>query len=262
VIGVEAWNEPVSFDDEKLWAFHRRFADGIHAIDSDLAVFFEPNGTRNQWDTASMPDGPWANGPGVYAPHIYTGWFSIPSQNGWESEDPTKLSPSMENANKEAAAWGTPWFVTEFGCDETLPRGLVWLSDELDLQDRFMVSSTIWAWEPGSWSPRDDLSVTGRTGSIRVVSRSYPRAIAGDLLAIERPASGTMNLRYRATKKTKGLSHEISASDEFVRDWKVLCDGVETTTTKEIGRATFTCPNDGDDQEHVISLVGTPAPNP
>ncbi len=266
IVGIEAWNEPVAFDVESdtvgLWAFHRRFADVIHQLDGDLAVFFEPNGTRNQWDTASKPYTPWGNGPGVYAPHIYTGQFSIPSQNGWESEDPAKLLPSMQNASEEAAAWGTPWFVTEFGCNEAQPRGIHWISEELNLQDRFLASSTLWAWEPGDWSPRFDVAVKGRPESMRVVSRSYPRAVAGDLLAIERPTPGTMNVRYRATTRTKGLAHEISASADFVTDWKISCDGVDVTgsVTKAPGRATFICP--WSEGEHTFSLFGTPVPLP
>ncbi len=257
LLGLETWNEPIASNLDALYAFHRRVADAVHLLDADLAVFFEPNASRNQWDFSDVPATPWSNGPGVYAPHIYTGWFSIPSQNGWESQDPAKLLPSMQSAVNEAAAWKTPLFVTEFGCDHTVARGLAWISAELDLQDRFLASSTLWGWEPGSWSPRDDASVQGRPASMRVISRAYPRAVAGDLLAIERPAAGTMRVRYRATARAKGAPHEVGASIESVRDWKITCDGVEVPVARATGRGTFTCPADGDGAEHAFELAGT-----
>jgi hypothetical protein len=97
---------------------------------------------------------------------------------------------------------------------------------------------------------------------MRVISRTYPRALAGDLIAIERPTPGEMKVRYNATARTKGLPHEISASAEYVTDWKILCDGVDVTAsaTKETGRVTFTCP--WSEGEHSFSLVGTRVPAP
>src|SRR5207249_2822832 len=155
ILGFEAFNEPVVFRAGQLEEFHARFADGIHAIDADAPVLFEPMGFRNQTDKAPTPGEPWKHGAGVYAPHIYTGQFTIPSQNGWESEDPSLLLPSMQAASDEAAAWATPIFVTEFRCDQSVPRGPKWFAAELDLQDRFLASSTAWAWEPGGWGMRD-----------------------------------------------------------------------------------------------------------
>jgi endoglycosylceramidase len=258
VLGYEAFNEPVLFSNEKLDAFHVRFAEAIHAIDPDAPVLFEPIGTRNQWDTAAVPAAPWSSGPGVYAPHIYTGQFSIPSQNGWESEDPSVLFQSMQNAHDEAAAWATPLFVTEFGCDVSVPRGPKWFAAELDLQDRFLASSTAWAWEPGGWGFREDASIPpkGRPELAFVVSRPYPRAVAGDLLAIERPAPGHLRVRYRATARTKGLPHEVSASADHFTDVRFTCDGAPVEPRLAKGRAEVTCVAN-DEGEHVFEVLGT-----
>ncbi len=153
VLGYEAFNEPVPLPGGRS---HRlpptlRGHDS-NAIDRDAPVLFEPIATRNQNDQAMISPFPWANGPGVYAPHIYTAWFSLPSQNDWASEDAGALAPSMEAANKEATAWATPLFVTEFGCDVSTDKGTKWISAELDLQDQWLASSTAWEFSGrGAW---------------------------------------------------------------------------------------------------------------
>ncbi len=254
VLGFEDFNEPILLNPTELRDFHERFADRVHAIDRDAPILFEPTATRNQSDQAALPADPWSHGPGVYAVHIYTGQFSIPDQHGWQSEDPAVLAPSMAAASRETAAWETPMFVTEFDCDQSNARGPKWLSAELDLQDKALASSTVWAWEPGSWGIRDDQSKY-RPDTVRVVSRAYPRAVAGDLLAIEHPAPGQLLVRYRATLRTKGLPHEVSASIDWVKDYKISCDGVDTTFQSSVGRATFICPYSPG--EHAFLLSGT-----
>ncbi|HTJ45072.1 MAG TPA: cellulase family glycosylhydrolase [Kofleriaceae bacterium] len=258
VIGYEAFNEPVVFDTTQLDKFHERVANRVHAIDPDAALFFEPWALRNQSDTAPLADAPWSHGPGVYAPHIYTGQFTMPTQNGWESEDPAVLAPSMASAEMEAASWGTPLFATEFGCDQTLTRGPKWLSAELDLQDQYLTSSTAWAREWGSWGLYSS-SGTLWPETARVMSRSYPRAVAGDLLAIERPEPGHLRVRYRPSARTVGLPHEVSASSLWFTDVHVLCDGAPADFTQLRGRIEFDCGATGTD-EHTFEVIGTPVP--
>jgi hypothetical protein len=256
VLGFEAFNEPVVLNGNQLDDFHGKFADALHAIDRDAPVLFEPISTRNQTDHAALPSAPFSHGPGAYAPHIYTGWFSIPDQHGWESQDPAVLLPSMQAASDEAKAWGTPLFVTEFGCDQGGDKGPKWLAAEHDLQDRFLASSTQWIWEEnGSWGLRD-ASRTERPATASALSRGFPRAIAGDVLAIEHPEAGRLRVRYRATERTKGLAHELSASSAWVASYQTLCDGVEVPHDAQPGRAVVTCPYAPG--EHTVELVGVP----
>src|SRR5262249_3224435 len=175
-----------------------RLADRVHAIDPDAVLLFEPWGIRNQADSAPLAGAPWSHGAGAYAPHIYTGQFTMPSQNGWESMDPAKLAPSMQGADAEAASWGVPMFITEVGCDQSLLRGPVWFERELDLQNQYLASSTAWSREWGTWGLFDS---DGRLWpeTARVMSRPYPRAVAGDLLAIAHPEPGHMVVRWRPT---------------------------------------------------------------
>ncbi|HEX7603391.1 MAG TPA: cellulase family glycosylhydrolase [Polyangiaceae bacterium] len=255
VLGFEAFNEPIVLSQSKLDAFHARFADRLHAIDRDAPILFEPISTRNQNDHALLASEPWSHGPGVYAPHVYTGWFSVPSQNDWASEDPATLAPSMEAADQEARAWSTPLFVTEFGCDQSSARGPKWLAAELDLQDRFLTSSTSWIWEEkGSWGAVDANRVE-RDATTRVMARPYPRAVAGDLLSIERPDPSRLVVHYRATAATRGLPHEVSASSAYFVDFKTSCDGAEVPAERAPGRAAFACP--ATDGEHTFEVQGT-----
>jgi endoglycosylceramidase len=256
VLGYEAFNEPVVLNHDELDAFHQAFADGVHAIDADAPVLFEPVATRNQTDDAIIPTTPWSNGPGAYAIHIYTGWFSMPDGNSWASQDPSVLAPSMAHAQLEAQAWGTPWFVTEFGCDQTMPQGVPWVSAELDLQDQYLVSSTLWEFSGlGAWGFHDS-SGNERPATTRVVSRMFPRAVAGDLLKIERPRVGDMIVHYRPTMQTMGLEHEVSLSADHVTNATITCDGQPVSFTAATGRATFACPV-SDTNEHVFEVAGT-----
>ena len=258
VLGFEAFNEPVVLRQSELDDFHARFAAGVHAIDRDAPVMFEPVGTRNQEDQAILATSPWSHGPGIYAPHIYTGWFSLPSQNGWSSMDPSRLEPSMASASKEAAAWGTPLFVTEFGCDQSTPQGPVWMAAEQDLQDRYLASATAWEYSgQGSWGFRDSNGVEW-PATVKTMSRTFPRAVAGDLLSIERPAPGDMIVHYRETAGTAGLPHEVSMSASYATGYQVSCDGAAVPFTQTSGRATFVCPPG--DGEHTFEVRGTPVP--
>ena len=257
VLGYEAFNEPVVLDYHKLDAFHQAFADGVHAVDADAPVLFEPVSTRNETDDAVISASPWANGPGCYAVHIYTGQFSLQGQWTATSMDPSILAPSMAHAELERAAWGTPLFVTEFGCDLTQPQGPPWMSAELDLQDQYLASSTAWEYQrPGGWCFHDDTGAP-RPEAVHVMTRSFPRAVAGDLVKIERPAAGDMVVTYRPTAATAGLPHEVSLSAQYITSPVVKCDGQVVTFTQLTGRATFVCPV-SDQNEHTFEVQGTP----
>jgi len=256
VIGFEDFNEPVVLSQDELDAFHDRFADAIHVIDADAPVFFEPISTRNELDTAYRSPAPFAHDPGVYAVHIYTGIFS--SVPGWQ-DDLSLLDFSMTNAMAEAASWGTPIFVTEYGCDQSQPIGSQWLEHELDLQDANIASSTAWAWEPGDWGIRhydDQNQIVYWPATIAVVSRPYPRAVAGDIESIERPSPSQLVVHYKASAALAALPDEVSASLDAFANYTFFCDGNPAeNVAMAFGRATFTCPATSGD--HTFEVDGS-----
>lgn len=258
VLGYEAFNEPVLLRNDELHAFHEKLADAVHAVDADAPLLFEPVGTRNKFDQAEIPTQPWSHGPGAYAVHVYTCWFSTCTPANWSNEDPSLLAPSMAHADQERAGWSTPLFVTEFGCDQTTTQGPAWMSAELDLQDQYLASSTAWVLsEPGNWGLNDG-SGNERPTTAKVVARTFPRAVAGTIVKIARPKAGDMVVTYTANAKTRGLPHEVSLSSAYVTNAKVLCDGAPVSFTQATGRATFVCPV-SDDAQHTFEVVGTPA---
>jgi len=261
VLGYEAFNEPVPFLASQLDTFDVTFADAVHAVDADAPVLLEPVATRNQFDTAVIPSSPWSTGPGSYAIHVYTCWFSMqptPCSNAWSDENPAELAPSMAHAELERAGWGTPLFITEFGCDQTTPQGPVWMSAELDLQDQYLASSTAWEFSGlGSWGFHDS-NGNEYPKTTYVMSRTFPRAVAGTLLKIERPSAGDMVVTYQASPATNGLEHEVSLSTAYVTSPSITCDGQKVAFTQLTGRATFTCPVT-DSAVHTFEVVGTPA---
>ncbi len=258
VLGYEAFNEPIPHLTSQLDAFDVTFAQAVHAVDADAPVLFEPVATRNQFDSSVIPSSPWSSGPGVYAVHIYTCWFSSCTPSAWTNEDPSVLAPSMAHAELERAGWGTPLFVTEFGTDWTLPVGPAWYSAELDLQDQYLASSTAWEFSgAGNWGFHDG-NDQERPISDFTMSRMFPRAVAGTLLKIERPKPGDMLVTYQASPATNGLEHEVSLSTAYVTSPSITCDGQKVAFTQLTGRATFTCPGT-DSAQHTFEVVGTPA---
>jgi endoglycosylceramidase len=258
VLGYEAFNEPIVLHQTELDAFHQTFADAVHVVDADAPVLFEPLALRNQLDEAVIPSTPWKNGAGSYAIHIYTCWFSNCATSAWSDENPAELAPSMQHAALERAGWGTPMFVTEFGCDQTTPQGPVWMSAELDLQDQYLTSSTAWELSGlGAWGFHDSAG-NEYPKTTYVMSRMFPRATAGTLLKIERPSPGAMVVTYQASPATNGLQHEVSLSSAFVTGPTITCDGKMVPYDQLIGRATFTCPVT-DSAVHTFEVKGTPA---
>jgi hypothetical protein len=138
----------------------------------------------------------------VYAPHIYTGVFDATDISTGDLAP--VLAPSMERAAEEAAAWGAPLLVGEYGIDPRSPVADAWITAQLDLQDRLRAHSTFWLWEEissGRWGLYDGESADGgeRLGRTRALSRVYARAVPGTVLEHTfDDAANTLRLRYWA----------------------------------------------------------------
>jgi len=205
VLGYEIMNEPFALvaggTQAQLDAFHVRVATAVRRVDRRHLVIFEPDTIRNATNQAPVPAAPFPVAGGMYAPHIYTGVFDT---TDFSSGDPALLAPSMERAAVEAAAWGTPLLVGEYGIDPASPVANRWITAELDLQDRLRAHSTFWLWEEissGRWGLYDGESADGgeRVGRTHALSRVYARAVPGTVVehAFD-DAANTLRLRYQA----------------------------------------------------------------
>ena len=230
VLGYEIMNEPFALaaggTQAQLDAFHVRVATAIRRVDHRHLIVFEPDTIRNLTNQAPVPAAPFPVPGAMYAPHIYTGVFDTVD---FSSGDPALLAPSMERAAAEAAAWGTPLLVGEYGIDPTSPVANRWITAELDLQDRLRAHSTFWLWEEissGHWGLYDGESADGgeRVARTRALSRVYARAVPGTVVehAFDDTAN-TLRLRYQA--RGRAPLELFVPPRRYPEGFVVRCDG-------------------------------------
>ena len=205
VLGYEIMNEPLALvlpdGNDALLAFHVRVAQAIRRVDRRHLIAFEPDTIRNLTNQAPIPTAPFPVHGALYAPHVYTDVFD---GHDFSSGDPAELAPSMEHAAAEAAGWGAPLLVGEYGIAPEAANADAWITAELDLQDRLRAHSTFWLWEEvsqGRWGLFDgESSEPGgeRIDRTTALSRVYARAVPGRVLehAFD-AAANTLRLRYR-----------------------------------------------------------------
>ena len=260
VLGYELMNEPFVLaargTQAQLDDFHVRVATAIQRVDRRHMMVFEPDTIRNLTNQAPLPAAPFPLPQGLYAPHIYTGVFD---GLDFSSGNPALLAPSMERAANEAAAWGTPLLVGEYGIDPTSLVANRWITAELDLQDRLRAHSTFWLWKEisgGYWGLYDANGVE-RTGRTRALSRAYARAVPGTVTehTFDDTAS-TLRLRYQASGRAP---LELFVPARRFPDGVVLrCDGrtIPVTPAPRDGTVTVRCGRGAG--EHLVELEPAP----
>ena len=263
VLGYELMNEPFVLaaggTQAQLDDFHVRVATAIRRVDRRHMIVFEPDTIRNLTNQAPLPAAPFPVPRALYAPHIYTGVFD---GLDFSSGNPALLAPSMERAANEAAAWGTPLLVGEYGIDPTSPVANRWITAELDLQDRLRAHSTFWLWEEissGHWGLYDGESADGgeRPGRIRALSRAYARAVPGTVIEHTfDDAASTLRLRYQARGRAP---LELFVPSRRFPDGAVLhCDGrtIPVTPNPKDGTVRLHCGRGAG--EHLVELEPAP----
>ena len=152
-IGMELMNEPLLLPGQSpdpfgpIDAFYRQVGAKVREVAPQLALFYEPSSIRNLLDQIPVL-GPFPLPNVVYAPHIYTGVFSV------NPPDLAHLRASVAAAQSEAATVGGPLFVGEWGTDPRTPAGLQYLSDAVQAFDEARASWTFWVYEevpPAVW---------------------------------------------------------------------------------------------------------------
>jgi endoglycosylceramidase len=229
VVGYEIMNEPLALaadGDELLRAFHVRIAEAIRRVDRRHLVVFEPNTLRNLLNEAAIPSEPFPDAKAVYAPHVYTYVFDGQTFTG----DTGALATSMQKAAVEAAAWGAPLFVGEYGIDPTHPLADAWITASLDLQDLHRAHSAFWLWEEissGRWGLFEgDSSEPGgeRIGRTTALSRPFARAVPG--IVVEHAVdAATSALRLRFAARGRAPLEIYVPPRRFPDGATITCDG-------------------------------------
>jgi endoglycosylceramidase len=262
VLGYELMNEPIAFltgDPGALREFHERVGRAVHRADRRHAIVFEPDAIRNSLNQAEIPGEPFAIQPALYAPHIYTGVFDSLTYVG----DPALLAPSMEAAAAEAAAWGAPLLIGEYGIDPSHPYANEWITQQLDLQDRLRAHSTFWLWEEissGRWGLFDgESSEPGgeRLARTTALSRVYARAVPGKVLEHDfDAAANTLSLRYDQSG-TEPLELFVPAR-RYPSGFVLTCDGAPVAAPWDPLDGSVTLQCGAGSGEHVLELVPAP----
>lgn len=264
VLGYELMNEPLAFlssspGGDPLLAFYVRVGRAIRSVDPDHFVVFEPDVVRNWRNGAPLSREHFPIPRALYAPHIYTGVLDGGRYRG----DPRPLARSMEHAAREAAAWGVPLLIGEYGIAPHHALAKEWVREELDLQDQLRAGSAFWLWEEtdsGRWG-LFEVASTGeeqeRRGLVDALSRVYARAVPGRVTEHDFDAIlDTLTLRYRGPGR--GDVVLFVPHRRYPQGFLVSCDGkrIHPAWDRVTGTVSFPC--GGGAREHHVTLSPEP----
>jgi endoglycosylceramidase len=218
VAGYEIINEPSPgfnatpgvVDSTELFPFYAKVIAHITStVPGFRQLFFiEPNVERDVTDHSAIAT-PWSaysSYPGVvYAPHIYTGTFTLDQQTS-----STRFFPSeagYESAISDAKALGLPLWIGEFGNNPENDSTL--LRTSYELQDRYGLGGALWLWKENSndvnratfWGVYGPPFPPGSAQAQRIfyTSRAFPIFIAGQLRSFSYdPAKGRFDLQAQS----------------------------------------------------------------
>lgn len=185
IIGFDLMNEPfcahTSMDEcgELISNMYERVASRIHSQVPNKLILFEPNyveyiGTNTNIIAPSFNNA-------VYAPHYY-----LMSVHNGEDYD-LNVSPirnQLQMRAEEAQGFNTPMFLGEFGGMPNVANFNQYIVDHLDIMDEYLMGSTYWLHAKGSGF--HTLDSEGEVKEfVQYLSRPYPKAVPGRLLAVE-----------------------------------------------------------------------------
>jgi endoglycosylceramidase len=204
VAGYEIMNEPSpgyvapdAMDASELFPFYAKVINTVvGGVPGFRQLFFiEPDVARDLSDQRTV-FAPWSTYSAyanvVYAPHVYSGVFTIDA--ALSKPMPTVFSPSQGYANAVAdtRALGLPLWVGEFGCGPNDDNTL--LEQYYAQQDVLGLGGALWLWKENandinsaqSWGVYGGPfgSGTPRPNRVRITSRAYPEMLAGSLLSL------------------------------------------------------------------------------
>ena len=199
VAGYDLLNEPnpgftlAVTDATFIGEFHRRALDAIRVAERGgipKIVFFEPVAT---WSATGVgiPRPFTTDAQIVYAPHIYLG--SISADKAVTGEEVVPLRAGFEQAQREAAAYGTTFWVGEWGPFSDEAGDGDYAARYAALEDEFQVGSAFWQWKQACGDPHGVQWPEGRipseSGNLVRVRCGDPSAPAGvELGLVERNA--------------------------------------------------------------------------
>jgi endoglycosylceramidase len=204
VAGYEIINEPSPgfvtpgvMDATELFPFYAKVVTTVtNGVSQFHQLFFiEPDITRDLSDQRAVfaPWSTYSSYPNVvYAPHVYSGVFTIDALLGVPNPTIFSTSQGYANAVADAKSLGLPLWVGEFGCSPSDDNTR--LEQQYAQQDGLGVGGAIWLWKEnandvmstqfwGIYGPPFAMG-TPQPNRIRITSRAYPETLAGSLLSM------------------------------------------------------------------------------
>jgi endoglycosylceramidase len=200
--------------DRALEAFHRRVAQAIRAADRLALVFYEPGMLFGLGRDGGA--GPTERAGLSFHAYCAAAAPGLPALPRWlrESFCPRQLERTLARADAHARRHGVALLLSEFGATDDIAL----LRAAVDSADRWLAPWFYWAYwnrDPGRERPEEgivhDLGRPPTPDNVKgakldVLSRPYPRAVAGTPLRIEfRPAERELELAY-ATRAPGGAA--------------------------------------------------------
>ena len=253
VVGLEIINEPLASDADLANAYGPMIAAIREAAPKKL-VFFEPAGTRNEIDRASLGSGSAGAGT-VYAPHVYTFVFT---GNDATRASITKdsLARSNQSAREEADSWAAPLVITEFGYGPSSPNFADYVRWQMELQDEAQASSFFWVWKeepPGTWGFYDynGQVPTPRAAVFTAMQHVRAESLAGRVVSVGYDSTAH---RFEAQFIGDGkvASDNVIAIGGALANYDATCDGVPLAHDAS-DPVTLPCGGGG---AHVLVLTG------
>jgi endoglycosylceramidase len=224
VAGYEIINEPSpgfnavpgEVDATQLFPFYAKLVNAVVAsVPGFRQLFFiEPNVERDVTDHSAIvtPWSAYSSYPNVvYAPHVYTGVFTLDQQVA-----STRFFPSeggYMSAISDAQALGLPLWIGEFGNNPADDNTI--LRKSYELQDRFGVGGALWLWKENAndvnravfWGVYGPPFPPGTAQGQRISysSRAFPLYLAGKQLSFAYdPAAASFDLRAESAPVAAG----------------------------------------------------------
>jgi endoglycosylceramidase len=230
VAGYEIINEPspgfnalpAAVDATELFPFYGKVVNHIlSSVPGFRQVFFiEPNVERDIIDQSAIvtPWSAYSSYPNVvYAPHIYTGVFTLDQQVA-----STRFFPSdggYKSAISDAKALGLPLWIGEFGNNPSEDNTL--LRTSYELQDLYGLGGSLWLWKENAndinravfWGVYGPPFPPGTPQPSRILytSRAFPVYTAGDLTSFAYdPNSASLDLRAQSPPVPAGVRSQAT----------------------------------------------------
>jgi endoglycosylceramidase len=255
VLGYDLYNEPVT-SDPYLNRFHRLAGEAIREVDDRHLLLFEPPGTRNFTERASLSREPFFDDGGVYAVHLYTFAFLADGASRLETLEREDLEPNVTRAALEAERWDVPMLVGEWGIGPGAPNMALYVRTMHELFDERFASAAVWLWKEqsqGSWgfyALEDDGTWTERPEVVAAHARVYAERIAGEPTRMHYDAAAR-RFELAFTGRTDAAPHVlyVPAPPNFAERFAVRCDGrlLEPTPARDAatGRVEAVCGGPG-----------------